>query len=296
MTTATMGHQTALAVDDETPFDGSSQPLSFIRESIQLRTSHIDPDGVRGTRSHIKENVVEGVDDVGGQLSLVPSPEELAWLLPKILGASASGTTFALAETIPEFVMQFDRTRSRFLYGGCKINRATFRSSSGQPLELTLDIVGKTETMSATAHPSLTLSPQAPFMHHQAAVTLAGTGSRKLDDIEIVIDNALLTDIYRNSQTRDVIPEGDRNITFSATVPYNAAEEDLYDQAVAGASGIVAYTNGGLSLTFTFGALQVEPMSPTIPGRTGELKTQLNMVARKSGSTMELEVDCDSTA
>ena len=295
MTTATMGHATALAVDDALPFDVSSQPLSFLRESLRLQGSHIDPDGVRGTRSHISENVVEGLDDVSGSIVMYPTPDELDWLLPKILGTAPSGTTYVLAETVPEFFVQFDRTINRFQYAGVKVARATFRSSEGQPLELTLDVVGKTETVSATAHPALTLSTQAPFVHHQAAVTLGGTGGRKVDDVVVVIDNGLLTDVYRNSQTRDVIPEGDRIVTLDCTVPYNATEEDLYDQAVAGAAGIVAYTNGGLSLTFTFGALQVAPASPVIPGRTGELILPLSMTARKSGSTMELEVDLDHT-
>lgn len=291
---SSMGHQCKLCIDSATPIDVSSIPLGFVRETIAAKTAVFDPNGVRGTRSHISEIATEGLTDVSGQLVMYPAPAELASLLPYILGAAASGTTFALAETLPDFVLQVDRQRNRFLYEGCKVNRATFRSSAGNPLELTLDIVAKTETVSGTAHPSLTLSTQQPFMHHQCALTFE-SATRYANQVEIVIDNALLTDLYRTSQTRNEIPEGDRVVTVSTSVPYDATHEDLYDLTTTGGAGTVVYTNGGMSMTFAFAALQVPSVSPTVPGRRAELMLPLQFVARQASTTKELVMTLDST-
>lgn len=289
-----MGHQAKLCMDSVAPIDTSSEPYEFVSESIQLVGSHRETDGIRGTRSHISENVSESTETVGGILTLHPTPVNLDNLLPRILGAAESVDVFALAETVPDFLVAVDRVTKVFTYSGCKVNRATFRSSAGNPLMLELDIQGKTESVGAAgSFPALTIGTAQPYMHHQAAVSLAGVGSRVVDNIEITIDNALALDRFYNSQTRTALPEQDRIITFSCDNPYSSDESALYDIALAGIAGTVTYTNGGVSTLFTFGILQGPPRSPVVQGKR-EIPLRLELVARMSGSTRELVVTHDS--
>ena len=56
---------------------------------------------------------------------------------------------------------------------------------------------------------------------------------------------------------------------------------------LAGAAGSLAFANG--STAFNFGTLQVPAESPATGGKQ-EILLRLNMVARKTGSTLELSV------
>lgn len=295
MSTPAMGHQAQLAMKAALPFDTSAEAYEFTRESLVKQQSHVETGGIRGTRSHISENVSLGPYKVGGQIVMHPTPSQLANLLPRMLGAAASGNTFALAETVPAFQVQIDRKTKVFTYTDCKVNRAMFRSSAGNPLELTLDIEGLTESVGAAGtFPALTLSTQQPYMHHQAAITLVGA-TREVDGIEITIDNGLLVDRFNNSITRTALPEGDRIIRFACDCPFSADEVALYNQAVGGSAGSVVWTNGDYSLTFAFAKLQVPDHSPSVPGRSKEIPLRLEMTARMSGSTRELIVTNDAT-
>lgn len=299
-----MGHQALLGFG--LTGGAVNEPYEFRSEGIVKQESHVETGGIRGTRSHISENVSEGTYTVGGPLVLIPTPADLVTLLPKILGAAASGTTFALAETLPDFVAQIDRKTKVFAYSGCKVNKASFKSSKGNPLTLDLDIQGKKEGSysgstftditlgSAGTFPSLTLSVLQPYMHHQLVLTIGGT-AYEVDDIDITIDNALILDRFNNSQSRTELPEGDRIITVSATFPYSTSETALYNIATAGAAATAVYTNGNYSITFTFAVLQAAAKSPVVQSRNGEIVLPIDFVARMSGSTRELVILNDST-
>jgi hypothetical protein len=276
-------------------FDTSSEPYEFLTESIAKSATHLDTDGIRGTRSHSKEVVREGIYTVAGTITMNPSPADLDLLLPRILGAAASGDTFALAETLPAFGVLVDRVAERFQYTDCYVNRATFRSQAGGLLELSLDILGKTE-VKGTSYPSITLgvtAADAPFVHQDAVVTLAA-GAEECLSIEIVIDN-VLDARFANSQTAGSITPQDRIITCNLVMPYTSDETSLYSQAVGGIAATIKYTNGDISTLFTFGILQTPDNSPTVPGKS-EITLPLAMVARKSGTTEALVVTNDATA
>lgn len=80
-----------------------------------------------------------------------------------------------------------------------------------------------------------------------------------------------------------------------------AANTDLYAQALAGAAGTLQLTNAlggtpptGYRTTFNFATLQVPDRSPNVPGRN-EFYLNLEMAARRVGSTAELSVTHDAT-
>jgi hypothetical protein len=292
MADASMGHQAQLALDAVTPFDSSSEPYEFVSEKLRKQGQILDTSGIRGTRSHASERTREGTYEVSGSITLHASPAMLDNLLPRILGAAESTDTFDLAETIPEFQVMVDRVAKVFTYQGCKIDRATFRGSAGGLVELSLDILGKTESVgNAGTFPSLTLPTDPPYVMQDGVLTLLAS-ARKFTDFEIVIDNALASR-FSNSQTATDISPTDRIVTFRCSNPYTSDETDLYEQALAGAAATLVFTNGGYSTTFSFATLQFPDLSPVVAGK-GEIPLTLEGIARKSGSTAELIVTHDS--
>jgi len=291
MTLAFMGYHAKLATS---PSGAVTQPFVFVSESVRKRGSIVAREGIRGSRSHTSEDTRVGPYTVSGTLTLEPTPEDLAIWLPRILGAAASGTTYALAETLPEFVLSVDRGAKVFTYSGCKVGKATFGGAEGSLLRLTMDIVGKTESVANSGtFPSLTLASTQPYIFSDLTLTLQ-SAAREVKQFELSIDNRLVTDRFMNSTTLTDVAEGDRIITLATTHAWSAANIDLYDQALAGSSGTLSLANAGYATTFSFAALQCPAASPIVAGRE-EVPLVLGMTARKVGTTSELTVTHDST-
>ncbi len=304
-TTASMGHQAKLGTKKETTYGTAvtvDQGFVFVSESIAKRGVIIERVGLRGSRSHQADDTRVGPYTVGGQLVLEPTPEDLAIWLPRILGADPSGTTYNLAEILPSFTLSVDRVAKVFTYAGCKVNRAVFQGAQGGLLRLTLDIVAQSESVAvAGTFPSLTLGVTQPYIFSDLALTLA-SAAREVKQFDLTIDNGLITDRFMNSLVIVSAPEGDRAIGLRTMHAWAAANTDLYAQALAGAAGSLQLTNAlggtpptGYQTTFSFATLQVPARSPVVPGRQ-EFFLNLDMVARKVGSTPELAVTHDSAA
>ena len=165
MANASAGSLCKLALEPlDGAFDASSEPYEFVSETIRKRATIVDTGGIRGTRSHHAARTRAGAYEVGGTIVLHPSPADLDLLLPRILGTAESSDSFALADSLENFYfgVMVDRVAKVFTYGGCYVDRATFRSSAGGLLELSLEIVGKTESVgNAGTFPALTLGASA---------------------------------------------------------------------------------------------------------------------------------------
>lgn len=272
----------------------------LVAGDVVKRGTVLQAEGVEGTRSYRHENAVKDQYVVGGTVTLHPTPVDLVAWLPRILGAAASGTTFALAETVPEFRVTHHKVSKNYDYDGCKVNSATFRSSAGSPkLSLEMDIQGKTETQNTDAFPSIEISTLQPYVHSQLVLTLGGT-AYTVEDIAININNFLQLDRFFNSTTRVDLLEGDREITMSCLFPFGTDEAALYDLAIAGVAGTAVWTNGAYSITFTFAKLQAPAETAPFAGRRGETKLRVNFNARAISTagaitTRELVVTNDST-
>lgn len=275
-----------------------TQAIEFLNENLQKRGQIIETAGIRGTRSHPKERTREGTYTVDGQITLNPCPDELDFLLPYIVGGSESADDFPLAETLPEMYVTVDRIAKVFTYAGCKVNRATFRGREGQLLELSLELMGKTETEgNSGTFPALTLTTAAPYIFHDAVMTIEAT-AYSIFDWELTIDNKLNGQRFTNSQSRTDIPAMDREVMVTVTVPYTSTEAALHDKSShkTGVAATCVFTNGGKSLTFTTPALQKAAESPTVPGRDQEIKLRLQFTARSSSGTAELTINNDPVA
>ena len=261
-------------------------------------------ENLRGTRSQAKEVARAGIRRVGGPLNLQPTAVEMAKLLPWILGAAASGTTYALADTLPAkyvFVVRDDGTDGKFFaYNGCKVDRAVFHATRGGPLMLDLDVVGIDETVSnAGSKATLSLDiTSKPYMFFDLALVVNSV-TINCESIEIAIDNKIDKDRFYNSQTLTMVNPTDRVITVKTRVPYGDAEA-LYNAGPNGVTATATFsasTSGPsavVSLLFTFAALMFPRRSPLNQGK-GEFLLPIEGEAKTSGSTKELVVTCDTT-
>jgi hypothetical protein len=282
-----MGHQSKFLLD--------AVNVAVVSDSVILRRQHVEPEGIFGSRGKPSENVREGTRVATGQIVMEPGPLWLQTILKLAMGAfSAPNAT--LEETVPTFTFVADRVTKVFTYANAKVNKLELRASRGQPLRATLDIVAPDESVGAAGSGSFgAISTQQPLMLHDCAATLLGVGSRVVDDVIITIENNLLTEDYFNSQTLVHIPEGMRKITLACRTPWDATHSDLYNPTVAGIAAVLAFTNGTIGSTFTFGKWQIPPETPQVTGRDGEIYLQIAGDVRKDGSTKELAVAIDNT-
>lgn len=296
---SSQGSQAQMCFDLAAPIDTSSIPIDFVSETLRRSAQIVESDGIRGTRSRTKERVRVGLETIAGNITMNPSPTELDNLLPVILGATEATDVFALAETLPTFLIAVDRVAKVFTYTGLVVNTASFSGSPGQPLVLSLDVIGLDETTGAAgSFPALTFDTDTMYVFTDAVFQYNST-TYAVTEFNVTINNLVESRFTGGSTIATDIAPTDREVTISVTTPYTSSETALYDlitTSVAGADGTLTLTNGNQSLLFTFANLKPSPEeTPVVNGR-GEILHQINFKALKSGSTNELIVTHDSTA
>jgi hypothetical protein len=115
----------------------------------------------------------------------------------------------------------------------------------------------------------------------------------QIKECEIVIDNKLDGDRFLNSRTRTAIVAQDREVMVNFSLPWGDAVA-AYNSGVGGVAVTVTFTNGTVSLAFSFVKVVFPRKSPTVPGKQ-EIMLPLQGVAKSSGATKELVVTLDHT-
>jgi len=301
-----MGVQGRIGVKEESS-EGTAVTVDSLLEltggDIALAETEHHAQGMAGSRSQFAARTRANIRRASGSLSLEPNAAEWALLLPWILGADASGTSYALAETLQAFTATIKRDNGTdgkvATYNGCKVARAVISSEQGSPVRLQMDVEGRDETLgNAGTFPSLSLNiATGPFIHTDSAVTVGGTAF-PVRRISVTIDNVLDTERFVNSVTRTGLQPKDRLITVELAGPYGG-KEALYPTAAtlaAGVAVVITYTNTvhAVSLSLSLPKVHFPRQSPPWNGRE-EFDLPLRGVAR-AGSAVndELAVTLDS--
>jgi len=286
------GFQSQVGIGTADPVDTR---YDFLNENLSCSEEFPDTGGLRGTRSHVIERVRAGIRRVQGSITMQPTPVELAALLPWILGANASGTLFALADALTSRFITVDRGAKVFTYSGCFVDSATFRSSQGQPLSLTLNIVGSDETVANSGtFPSLAIDTATnAFMFHDLALSIASV-TYQAKDFDLTVNNHIDKDRMFNSQVLSLATKSmDRTINFRTNLPYGDATA-VYSTGASGVLVAGTFTNNLVSVLFSMVKVAFPRRSPTVGGRQ-EVMLPLEGVAYRSGATLELVTTLDST-
>lgn len=270
MGTPALGKLSRLFMDVALPFSTSSIPLEFNSNTMAKKGNIISTDGMRGTRQGASERTRTGSYPVNGTLTLPASPLALDALLPYITGGAMVSHVSTLAETLPLFYLMEDKQTKVFTWSSIAVNKATFTAQMGKPLMLALDIEGETESVGSAGSAPVILAPiDSPWVMSDLVLNVGGLTGVSASEIELVIDNMLITDRYENSLTRTAFPSQGVDITLSPNNPYTSTEVSLYGQALAGAAGTLVFTNADVTadvLTFTFTILQAPDKTPVTNG------------------------------
>jgi hypothetical protein len=218
---------------------------------------------------------------------------ELSQLLPWIMYGTPSGTapvTYPLADLAPQprFVT-IDRGPKVATYSGCQVNRATIRGSQGEPLDITLDVIGQDETLAASgSFPALTLdTTTGPFIFTDLSLSI-NAATYNARDVEIIIDNVIDAGRFFNSQTLVSAIAMDRHVSFTCHLPYGDASA-VYGLGQGGTAVTATFTGGGTSvLTLNMGKVAFPRKSPSYAAGRAEEMIPMQGIAYAQGATREL--------
>ena len=271
-------------------FDANSWQYEYLSESMSQNQSHFWSEGIRGTRSRTKQRVRINQESVGGTIVLNPTPAELTKWIPRIFGGDPSVNVYSLTDELPVFSLLFDKITRRHVFSQCKVARATFSSAAGQPLQLAIDIIGKTESQTATVFPvTIPVIDTGNIYIFPDATTFslsADASASEVFDFSITVDNMVMADRFTNSVTRTAFPAVDRIVTYACSVPYTDDTVDLFDQTIAGAAGALTLSGPVSGSTiFTFTNLKSPAITPQSQRRGQELVLRLQMQCYSSGTT-----------
>lgn len=265
--------------------------------TLQMQRAPIVSDGMRGTRQRFDGRTRYGVKGVSGTIAMEPCPEELAVLLPWILGGNASGTNYPLAATLPSryIAQELDSSAKWSRFAGCYVNRATFSASEGGVLSLSLDIIGTDEELqTAGTFPAVTFQEKPPFVMHDSSglSSIAGEGMA-IKTFELTIDNALAPRFF-NSATATAITTRDRVIGVRAAVEMNNANFNALHPVETAMAFEIDFVNGGYTLSFALSKVRQAINTPVI-GQRDEILYNFAGQALADGNTLELVTTLDST-
>jgi len=266
-----------------------SNPIAFLSHSIKETRPVINDESLRGTRTRPSERLRQGNISVAGALKLQPTPVELGEIL-KFLLNSASALTLTDAMQDVTVVTNTPAATATFLG---RFTKGTFSCAPGEKLDLDLDFIGKTCTMTGGAAASATDLTTAGYVMYDlgSGVTIDGV-AYAIDRFALSIDNKIKP-TYMMGQTATDLEPTDRVIMLSIETKYTATEAGLLTLNQTGPTigapitASLAFTNGSNSITFTFGALAATSETVIVPGRD-HLRQPLNYQAYGISTTKEM--------
>jgi len=278
--------EAAFATRPTTP---DAKKLHIVTCDIGLAVNQISTPILRGNRNPTRP--VRGRKDVSGSIVTHLNPFQLPSFLKFLLGAVTTTDTngaapythvITIADTLPSFFLEkgFTDIGQYFQYDGCKINRASFSFRDEGFQEVTFDILGVRETVSATSFDTTPVdNGYQPFDgQHIATIEEGGAPIGIASVAELVVENALDDGVYvlGNSGERKYLPEG--TVRVSGTLTALFENTTLYDKAVnstetslkiAFQKGTGDGTAGNEYLEFFVPELTYSPRSVAIEGAAG---------------------------
>jgi hypothetical protein len=293
----------------EIDFSTGATGFPFFRESLQKRARIGHPDVIIGSREEVSERARFSPYFYGGWVVLALSPKTAATVFPWVLGADASGTTFALSETLQSMGVLADKVTGVHEFYNGYINRAIISAKQNGPdgppnwvtCALQLLFMDYKDPSSAESYPSLTLGitgDYAPLIFEDSdnsgtsRLTL-NAATREYKSFSLDINNHIQPR-YVNALEPTALCPTRRTISLTTTHPYDSGTSNLYNQAVGGAAGSLVFVNGTVSITFTFACVQSDTLTPVINGKQ-EIDLQLTSSIRKLSTTGSLVCTIDDT-
>lgn len=242
--------------------------LDFAEFDIGIMLEQKNMNGTRGKYDEDIERVRVNRTTISPRYRGEPTALEWATLLPWALGATASGTTYALGNNVYQKYMRFDPSNGKkWQFVGVAVDALTMRSSSGEPLSCDLDLVGMTYSNPVDSFPAgnLDITTQ-PFLLSDCVLTWDGS-TRNFRDMSVSVRNNIDRGRFLNSQTLTATNKLHREIVWSIELPSGDYDSlwDSGDGANSGANLSAVFTNGATSITLASTAVNLIPVAPMHP-------------------------------
>jgi hypothetical protein len=291
-------------------FSTGASFFPFYRESIKKVGKIVHPDVIIGSREEVSERARKAPYFYGGWVVINLTPGDAATVFPWILGADASGTTFALAETLQSMGVLIDKVTGVHEFYNGVINRAIIsgrqNGPGGRPNWVTVAMQMYFRSYLAPgaseSFPSPTFAvtgEYAPMIFEDAdnggtsRLVINGT-AREVKEFTLDINN-YVSPRWVNALEPTALCPGRRTINLRTIHPYDSGTSNLYDPGVTlSGTNTLTFVNGATSVLFTFAGLNVDVETPEIRGKQ-EIDLVLNSAVRKVSSTSSLVCTIDST-
>jgi len=207
--------------------------------------SVMDTGGTRGSLSHRHERTRNGASMVEYSFTTEPSFNDVAALLPLILGGSSSPfVTPENVTTLPYFSLFESLGVQEWTYAGCKFDSATFTFSQGSFLSLSLGLRGKSATAGTVSGLSaLAVPAETPFICEDSTCSIDGS-NYEIKAFSLTVSNNLLVR-FANSLTPTDIKPVDLAVAWQLALPYNSDTTGVYNAINATGADISLTMNNG---------------------------------------------------
>jgi hypothetical protein len=281
-----MGYKGVIGVGKESVEGQAVAPAFFFPFNSHTFGKQIDraeATGMNGSRGKSQTRSQQTLNKSGGGFVYEGvKATELPIFIEMSHGAWSGGTSYfgsgTLTETLPTYTFVVWDGVERHTYAGCKAGKITFASSKGsQLLKVTMEnIVALTGVpTSDPLIPTSYVSDGKPLVHCRSTLKI-DTVSTPVDDFQFTLENVLDADEFFNSQDRQAVPEEDRNVSGSVTLPYNsttyaAALAKFYSGAVAAITQ--EWTDGSYTAKLIMNTVYFTGQTPGIDGRKAVMLT-----------------------
>jgi hypothetical protein len=290
-------------------FDANSSRFEFLAETLSPLGRFVQSDGITGLPYSIADTVRDGGSVIQGSVVMNPSAQTFETWGKYLLGAKVS-TTFTPTNCVDPFGLLAYLDNDTFEYADCYVDSwALFGeapehpgSSGAQPdlLTLQVNILGKTATQStAWPNPAPALSTGTaalPYLLQDSDTTITINGeTRAIYEFALYHSKQLRT-FWANSLTPSGICSMGRVSQLKFRLPWNEANEDLYNGGITGAAATLKFTISGVSSQFNITNLKIPAQAPLVRRKREAVLFELTGSIHGTTAATELTLTNDATA
>lgn len=259
-----------LVIADSSDFATNPFRLDFIDFDPGVSLEMRDMNGTRGKYTKDDARVRQNRTIVAPRVRCQPTAVELASLLTWATGGSPSGSgtvTYPLGDSVnTKYVWYKPAVGTGWKLSSIGVDSMTIRGSSGEPLDVELDLVGETYSFTSTSFPSTTLDlTTQPFLFTDLALTTSSS-SRNIRDFTFSIRNNIDRSRFLNSLTLTALNKLSRQVSWSIDMPAGDYDSDFNSALTSGVAAVATFTGPSTQvLVITSGAVRFISRNPTIP-------------------------------
>lgn len=261
-----------LVVADDSGFSTNAFRLDFIDFDPGVTLELLDMNGTRGKFTRDDARVRHNRTTVFPRLRCQPTAVELSNILKWAMGGTPSGSptvTYPLGDAAPErYVWYKPDQGTGWKLASVAVDAMTVSSSSGEPLSVDLELVGKDYTFTGASFPSTALDlTTRPYIFSDLALTTSAS-TRLVREMTFSLRNNIDRSRFLNSLTLTAINKLHREVAWAINVPAGDYDSDWNTALTNGVAAVATWTGPGTQvLSMTSNAVRFVPRNAQVPFR-----------------------------